>query len=186
MATICKQLSKEPWLQQVKGTFPKKLISKKKRIYDMIAIKTSPGSCVGKPKALGGLMHLTAEGRRPECFKDAWYASECEAQCPPPPPPPSRISNGGRLRVHHSDLDIRMRVQLLVTGISQSPGGYFSSPPNAQVFHGSSIRIKLMGALHVNTCDFLSPNFNKVTLHFFLWQTLYPNLHVIYSAFVSY
>ena len=25
-------------------------------------IKTSPGSCVGKPKAVGSLMHLTASG----------------------------------------------------------------------------------------------------------------------------
>ena len=28
----------------------------------MIATKTSPGSCIGKPQASGGLMHLTATG----------------------------------------------------------------------------------------------------------------------------
>ena len=55
MATICKQPFTEHWFPQIK----------QQNIFhhDMIAIETSPGSCVEKPKASGGLMHLTASGR---------------------------------------------------------------------------------------------------------------------------
>ena len=35
----------------------------------MIAIKTSPGCCVGKPKVSGGLMLLTASGLRPSAVR---------------------------------------------------------------------------------------------------------------------
>ena len=36
------------------------------KVLGYIGIKIEPDCCVGKPKAKGGLMHLTAEGCMPE------------------------------------------------------------------------------------------------------------------------
>ena len=42
----------------------------------IIGIKIEPGSCVRNPKAKGGLMHLTAEGRRPESVRETGPETE--------------------------------------------------------------------------------------------------------------
>ena len=54
---------KRPGFHKLKALFP---WIKQQNIFfhDIIAVKTSPGSCVGKPKASEGLMHLTDEGRQ--------------------------------------------------------------------------------------------------------------------------